>query len=97
MLDLAPDKIKILPFHPQQGGREMKVDVDFQLSDGSPLNLNFYMQDYGKNDWKLSNVVINNINFGLTFRRQFAVMMQHNHNDIDSSIDAWKQSLEKKL
>lgn len=96
LLDLDPSKIHVLPLGPQRGGREVKVDVDFQMSDGNPLNLNFYMEDYGHDDWKLSNVVINNINFGLTFRKQFGVMMQQNGNNIDAAIDAWKKSLEKK-
>ncbi|REG81775.1 MlaC/ttg2D family ABC transporter substrate-binding protein [Marinomonas pollencensis] len=96
LLELDPDKIKILPLGPQRKGREVKVDVDFQMADGSPLNLNFFMEDYGSDNWKLSNVVINNINFGLTFRKQFAVMMQQNKNKIDAAIDAWKLSLEKK-
>ncbi|MEL0613412.1 ABC transporter substrate-binding protein [Marinomonas arenicola] len=96
LLELDPDKIKVLPLGPQREGREVKVDVDFTMGDGSPLNLSFFMEDYGNDSWKLSNVVINNINFGLTFRKQFSVMMQQNHNKIDAAIDAWKQSLEKK-
>lgn len=96
LLDLDPDKINVLPLGPQRSGDEVKVDVDFKTGDGAPLNLNFYMEDYGNDDWKLSNVVINNINFGLTFRKQFAVMMQQNRNNIDSAIDAWEQSLKKK-
>ncbi|MGO3343927.1 MAG: MlaC/ttg2D family ABC transporter substrate-binding protein [Marinomonas sp.] len=96
LLELDPSQINVLPLGPQRGDREVKVDVDFQRTDGSALNLNFFMQDYGQNSWKLSNVVINNINFGLTFRKQFAVMMQQNHNDINAAIGAWKQSLEKK-
>lgn len=96
LLELDPDKINVLPLGPQREGREVKVDVDFQMGDGSPLNLNFFMEDYGDDNWKLSNVVINNINFGLTFRKQFSVMMQQNHNKIDAAIEAWKQSLEKK-
>jgi phospholipid transport system substrate-binding protein len=39
--------------------------------------------------------VINNINFGLTFRKQFAVMMEQNRNDIESAISAWRASLAK--
>jgi len=36
----------------------------------------------------LSKVVINNINFGLTFRKQFAVMMGADRNDHRNGISA---------
>ncbi|MBJ7537720.1 MlaC/ttg2D family ABC transporter substrate-binding protein [Marinomonas transparens] len=96
LLQLDPDKIKVLPLGPQGRGKEVKVDVNFQMDSGSPLDISFYMEDYGNNSWKLSNVVISNINFGLTFRKQFAVMMQQNKNDIGLAIDAWRESLAKK-
>jgi phospholipid transport system substrate-binding protein len=44
----------------------------------------------------LSNIVINNINFGLTFRKQFGVMMEQNKNNIELAINAWRESLAKK-
>lgn len=96
LLDLDPSKINILPLGPQGRSDEVRVDVSFQQDSGKPIDISFYMEDYGNNDWKLSNVVVSNINFGLTFRKQFGVMMQQNRNDIDSAINAWKESLSKK-
>lgn len=96
LLDLDPNKIKILPLGPQGRSDEVRVDVSFQQDSGKPIDISFYMEDYGNNNWKLSNVVVSNINFGLTFRKQFGVMMQQNRNDIDSAINAWKESLSKK-
>ncbi|MDB4837955.1 ABC transporter substrate-binding protein [Marinomonas sp.] len=96
LLELDPDKIKILPLGPQKNKREVKVDVDFQMDQGGKLNISFLMAKSKKQVWQLSNVVINNINFGLTFRKQFGVMMSQNKNDIDAAIDAWQQSLAKK-
>ena len=64
---------------------------------GGMLNISFYMEQSKANKWMLSNVVINNINFGLTFRKQFAVMMEQNRNDIDAAISAWRDSLAKSL
>lgn len=96
LLELDADRIKVLPLGPQGSGRETKVDVDFQMEAGGMLNISFYMEESKKGVWMLSNVVINNINFGLTFRKQFGVMMQQNKNDIDLAISAWKESLAKK-
>ena len=59
------------------------------------LNITFYMEQSKSGNWLLSNIVINNINFGLTFRKQFAVMMEQNRNDIESAISAWRASLAK--
>lgn len=82
-----------MPLARQKPGREVRVDAKFQLSDGSPVDIAFYMEPKSAKQWMLSNVVINNINFGLTFRKQFGVMMQQNGNDIDRAIAAWQSSL----
>ncbi|SBS29968.1 putative phospholipid-binding protein MlaC precursor [Marinomonas spartinae] len=96
LLDLDPNKIKVLPLGPQNRSDEVRVDVTFQRETGKLIDINFFMEDYGNNNWKLSNVVVSNINFGLTFRKQFGVMMQQNRNNIDDAITAWKDSLSKK-
>ncbi|MBR7887974.1 ABC transporter substrate-binding protein [Marinomonas sp. A79] len=95
LLELDPDRINVLPLGPQGRGRETKVDVDFEMEAGGLLNISFYMESE-ESGWMLSNVVINNINFGLTFRKQFGVMMEQNRNDIESAITAWRDSLAKK-
>lgn len=96
LLELDSERIKVLPLGPQGRGKETKVNVDFQMESGSLLNIIFYMAQSKSQEWMLSNIVINNINFGLTFRKQFAVMMQQNKNDIESAIGAWEQSLAKR-
>lgn len=96
LLELDADRINVLPLGPQGRGRETKVDVDFQMEAGGKLDISFYMEETKAGNWMLSNVVINNINFGLTFRKQFGVMMQQNKNDIELAISAWRESLAKK-
>jgi phospholipid transport system substrate-binding protein len=96
LLELDADRINVLPLGPQGRGSETKVDVDFQMESGGMLNISFYMEESKTGNWMLSNVVINNINFGLTFRKQFGVMMGQNKNDIELAISAWRESLAKK-
>ena len=96
LLELDADRINVLPLGPQGRGKETKVDVDFQMESGGMLNISFYMEESKAGNWMLSNVVINNINFGLTFRKQFGVMMEQNKNDIELAISAWRESLAKK-
>lgn len=95
LLDLDPDKIKVLPLGPQREGQPVKVDVEFEMQSAGLLNISFFMEENKSGEWLLDNIVINNINFGLTFRKQFAVMMQQNKNNIDAAIDAWRDSLSK--
>lgn len=95
LLELDPDNIKVLPLGPQGKGKETRVDVDFQMEAGGLLNITFYMEQSEEEAWMLSNIIINNINFGLTFRKQFSVMMQQNKNDIELAITAWQKSLAK--
>lgn len=93
VIDFDPERLTVMPLARQRPGREVRVDAKFQLSDGSPVDIAFYMEPKTSEQWMLSNVVINNINFGLTFRKQFGVMMQQNGNDIDQAIAAWQKSL----
>lgn len=93
VIDFDPERLTVLPLARQKPGKEVRVDAKFQLNDGSPVDIAFYMEPKSEDGWVLSNVVINNINFGLTFRKQFGVMMQQNGNDIDQAIAAWQASL----
>ncbi len=95
VIDFDPSKIDVLPLAQQKPGREVRVDAAFTLNSGSPINIAFYMEptDETGSGWLLSNVVINNINFGLTFRKQFGLMVQQNGNDLDKAIVAWQKSL----
>ncbi|MGR0279566.1 MlaC/ttg2D family ABC transporter substrate-binding protein [Marinomonas dokdonensis] len=95
LLELDPDRITVLPLGPQREGRPVKVDVTFQQASGVLLNISFLMEENKAGAWLLDNIIIENINFGLTFRKQFAVMMQQNKNNIDAAIDAWRDSLSK--
>ncbi|MCZ2723041.1 ABC transporter substrate-binding protein [Marinomonas sp. 15G1-11] len=96
LLEFDSSKIKVLPLGPQSG-REVKVNVEFATEAGAIIAIDFYMESGAESrSWFLSNVVINDINFGLTFRKQFGIMVQNNKNDIDKGIDAWQQSLASK-
>ncbi|WP_417551371.1 MlaC/ttg2D family ABC transporter substrate-binding protein [Marinomonas fungiae] len=93
VIDFDPSRLTVMPLARQKPGREVRVDAKFQMTDGAPVDIAFYMEPNASEQWMLSNVVINNINFGLTFRKQFGVMMQQNGNDIDQAIAAWQKSL----
>ncbi|TDO99892.1 MlaC/ttg2D family ABC transporter substrate-binding protein [Marinomonas balearica] len=96
LLDFDPSAINVKPLSANQRGKETKVDVSFKTDDGTAIDIAFYMAKNKVGNWQLSNVIINGINFGLTFRKQFGVMMQKNKNNLDAAISAWEDSLASK-
>lgn len=93
LLEFDDEEIKVLPLGPQGKSKEVRVNAEFVTETGSVVDIAFYMEEEGAGKWFLSNVVISGVNFGLTFRKQFAQMVQQNRNDLDSAIEAWKNAL----
>lgn len=92
MLDFDPSKINVLPEVRPNRNDTVWVDTEFYTDAGAAVNVAFLMEQI-EGRWWLSNVVINNINFGLTFRKQFGLMVQKSRNDLDEAITAWEASL----
>lgn len=93
VLEFDPKSLEILPLGPQSG-REVRVELAFNSIDLGVVDITFYMLPSETKGWLLSNVTINQINLGLSFRNSFADMMKKNRNDYDKAIDAWQLSLE---
>lgn len=56
---------------------------------GSPYNVQYTLRRDSAGLWKLRNVIIEGINFGATYRNQFAAAVESHRNDIDAAIDSW--------
>ena len=97
LLEFDETKVKILPLSPQKKKNKARVNMEFVTDAGSLVDIVFLMKLSKQNDWLLDNVIISGINFGLTFRKQFASMVQRNKNNIDLAIASWAKSLEKKV
>ena len=96
LLEFDENKVKILPLSPSKKKNKARVNMEFVTDAGSQVDIVFLMKLNKKQVWLLDNVIISGINFGLTFRKQFASMVQKNKNDIDLAITSWGKSLEKK-
>ncbi|OUR68059.1 toluene tolerance protein [Marinomonas sp. 42_23_T18] len=96
LLEFDESKVKIFPLSPQKKKNKARINMEFVTNAGSVVDIVFLMKLNKKNVWLLDNVIISGINFGLTFRKQFASMVQRNKNDIDLAIASWARSLEKK-
>jgi phospholipid transport system substrate-binding protein len=47
-----------------------------------------------QNQWKVINLVLNGINFGQTFRGQFAAAVEKNNGDLDKTISQWEKGVQ---
>lgn len=97
LLEFDEDKVKILPLSPSKKKNKARVNMEFVTDAGSLVDIVFLMKLSKQDEWLLDNVIISGINFGLTFRKQFASMVQKNKNNIDLAIASWAKSLERKV
>lgn len=50
----------------------------------------YYSQSDGR--WKMQNVIVNGINLGVTFQKQFEQIYRENNGDLDATIDEWEEN-----
>jgi phospholipid transport system substrate-binding protein len=69
------------------------VTVDVFAADGTQYGLVYYMK---KEDgqWRLVNALLDGINLRLTFKNQFADMVQKNRGDVGAVIASWKDKVD---
>lgn len=67
------------------------VPVDVTSAKGEVFSLVNYVVEKSGN-WKLVNIVINGINLRITFKNQFADLMQQ-HRSVDKAISAWESHI----
>jgi len=83
--------VVVPPTEDTNGQRKVKVVQEIHGSDGVfPLVYSMGLTKEGR--WKVTNVVINGINLGKTFRNQFIQRAQRFGGDIDQVISNWSSS-----
>lgn len=70
------------------------VTVNVFAADGTKFALIYYMKK-SEDEWKLVNAVLDgSVNIKLSFKNQFADLMQRNRNKIDKVITSWKDKVD---
>jgi len=70
------------------------VTVNVFAADGTKFALVYYMKK-NKEEWKLVNAVLDGtVNIKVSFKNQFADLMQRNRNKIDDVIVSWKEKVD---
>ncbi|WP_438952259.1 MlaC/ttg2D family ABC transporter substrate-binding protein [Porticoccus sp.] len=89
LISYGDETIVVLPPKDDlEGKRRVTVVQEIRGSDGVfPLYYSMALNREG--EWKITNVVINGINLGKTFRNQFAQRAQKYDGNIDQVIDNW--------
>jgi phospholipid transport system substrate-binding protein len=70
------------------------VDMQVKGNNGALYPVSYTLEKIN-GEWKVRNVIINGINIGKLFRDQFADAMQHNGNDLDTTINGWAGEVAK--
>jgi phospholipid transport system substrate-binding protein len=71
------------------------ITVNVFSQDGTKYSLIYYMVKKGDEDWKLVNAILDgSINIRLSFKNQFADLMQRSRGDITKVISTWKEKVD---
>jgi phospholipid transport system substrate-binding protein len=94
LISYGDETIVVLPPEEELGDkRRVTVAQEIHGVDGV-FPLYYSMARNKQGDWKVTNVVINGINLGKTFRNQFSQRAQKYGGDIDQVIDSWTTKVE---
>lgn len=94
LVAFGDQKIVVLPPKGDiEGKRTVRVDQEIYGADETyPLQYTMGLKRSG--EWKITNVIINGVNLGKTFRNQFLQRAQKFDGDLDRVIDDWSSSVE---
>lgn len=89
LLTYSDEKIEVLPpAEPIDGKRRVRVKQEIH-GETQVYPVSYTMGLNRNNEWKITNVIINGINIGKTFRNQFVQSAQKHGGDLDKVIDGW--------
>lgn len=93
LLAFSNEEIRVLD--PKAASRDPKrdsVEMEVISVDGTVYPILYSMRKGKDERWRITNVTVNGINLGLTFRNQFDSAMQAHNRDVDYVIDNWLKS-----
>ena len=96
LLDYNNERIVILPPSAKKkvNLKRQRVDIEFFSGAGKKFPISYSMYLNKEKQWKMENVVVNGVNIGLTYRNQFARLMNENKNDIGLAVAGWGSDFE---
>jgi phospholipid transport system substrate-binding protein len=97
LMTFSGEQIEVLPPSPtdqQRIDRLQSVSVTQLIyrQQDQPLEVQFKLKPDKTGDWRMINVVLNNINLGKQYRNEFASKLKEFDGDIDKVIDYWRDA-----
>ncbi len=92
LLEYDQQDVNMLPSPAKRGrnsNKTQRVDVELVSGDNTKYPITYSMFKAKDDAWKVENVIVNGINIGLTYRKQFERLMRKNKNDVDAAIAGW--------
>ncbi|WIO73758.1 ABC transporter substrate-binding protein [Porticoccaceae bacterium LTM1] len=89
LLSYSDEKIEVMPLEGGANGKR-KVSIDQKIygkTDVYPVSYSMGLNRDG--EWKITNVILNGVNLGKTFRNQFIQAAKQHDGDIDKVIENW--------
>jgi phospholipid transport system substrate-binding protein len=93
LLAFSNEEIRVLdPKAPSHDPDRDTVEMEVIAVDGTVYPIIYAMRKGKDNQWRITNVTVNGINLGLTFRNQFDSAMQAHNRNFDYVIENWLKS-----
>ncbi len=86
--------IAVIPPASPLGDAKRTTVLQEVRSPSGVVNIAYSMAKNRQGQWKMINLVLNGINFGQTFRGQFAAAVEKNNGDIDKTIKQWEEGIQ---
>jgi len=85
--------ITVLPPKQPIGDKRRTAVIQEIRSASGVTKVAYSMAKNRQNKWKVINLVLNGINFGQTFRGQFAAAVEKNGGDVEKTILEWEKGV----
>ncbi len=96
LIKAKPKSITLVPAtKANTNPRKSKVVVNIAADDGGVYQVSYSMLLNKQDKWVVRNLVVDGVNFGLTYRNQFKSEMQQSGNNIDHVIANWAKTANK--
>lgn len=93
LLAFSNEEIRVLdPKGPSRDPERDSVEMEVIAVDGTVYPIIYSMRKGKDGQWRITNVTVNGINLGLTFRNQFDSAMQAHDRNFDYVIENWLKS-----
>jgi phospholipid transport system substrate-binding protein len=66
-----------------------KIEIRQELNTGDSIYPIIYKLRRTNESWAITNIIINGVNLGLTFRNQFRALADEHKGDVTLTIDNW--------